>query len=93
MNNEGLMHRELAIQRHQKWQKENPDAYIQRGDFVKIAMREDGTPDEHVWVLVSTVTGKIVSGKLANDPVYLKKVRDGSEVILQYSQIEDHIVS
>jgi uncharacterized protein YegJ (DUF2314 family) len=66
----------------------------QPGDnFAAKAKFVEGNMTEWMWVEVATITASGITGKLANDPVHVKNVKDGDAVSKPLSEIDDWIIS
>src|SRR5688572_27516950 len=93
--NIGSMHINDANKRHEKWQRENKDTPINKGEYVKVGfVTEDPEKKEHMWVEVTKVSpdGRTVIGTLANEPIVITHMNFGDEVSLLREQIEDHLL-
>ncbi|HEY9773877.1 MAG TPA: DUF2314 domain-containing protein [Planktothrix sp.] len=56
--------------------------------FVKSPFTQDGKT-EHMWVSVQTINGDNIVGTLQNDPVEVRKMKNGQRVLCSVSEIED----
>jgi uncharacterized protein YegJ (DUF2314 family) len=63
------------------------------GDFIKAEFKEDSTGEsEWMWVRVDHAddVGRVVFGKLDNEPVVNKNLRRGMELAVSFENIRDH---
>ena len=68
----------------------------ERGDFVKVEVRDEGTgQSEWMWVRVddSDDERRLVFGKLDNEPIVHTNMRLGMELGVSYDHIRDHRTS
>lgn len=56
--------------------------------YVKFGFVE-GDQTEHLWVAVSALTATMARGTIANDPVFLTKLRSGGKVEVELAKISD----
>jgi len=66
---------------------------FRKGDYVKVEVRDEASGhSEWMWVLVdhSDDEGKLVFGKLDNQPVVNTDMRLGMELAISYDKIRDH---
>ena len=85
--------KDCAEMRKMDWQDHNKNIKIKKGDFVKVALRDDGMEEqEHCWVHVTEVSknGNIIWGILDNIPVILKTHNYKEPVVLKRDEIEDY---
>ena len=85
------IHTKCANQRHNKWQKENPNLKVMIGDYCKIKF-EDGDSSEHMWVKITKLRyPNKFTGTLDNVPVLVKNVTCDTVVLFTYQDIEQHL--
>jgi uncharacterized protein YegJ (DUF2314 family) len=64
-----------------------------KGDYVKVEIREQTSGEsEWMWVLVdhSDDEGRLLFGKLDNEPIVNQDMRLGMELAVSYDNIRDH---
>lgn len=67
-------------------------AFERRGpnqEFGVKALFRDGEHGEWMWVAVSSIDGEAIQGKLGNEPVDVRSVREGDSVTVQASEVGD----
>lgn len=82
-----------ADKRLEKWQQDNKDLTISKGDFVKIAFySEDRTRKEWMWVEINDVIDqRAFVGKLSNTPEVVEDIQYGDVIALHRYQICEYI--
>ena len=85
------VHVDCAKERLEAWQKENKDLVLKPGMFVKKEFSNAGKT-EHMWVIISEVRGSKIAGVLDNDPIFLENIKCGDRVVLDRSEIEEHVI-
>lgn len=83
---------ECGQERLQKWQEENKDTIIEKGDFVKIPFIQeiDGKKKtEWMWCVVNKISKnqQVIIGILDNDPMYVTDVKCGNKYRFGRNQI------
>lgn len=80
-----------AEKRKARWQEENVNTVIKRGDYVEIGVNQMNLPTEHLWFIVEEVKGSLIKGKLNNAPIIITFLKDGDEYYFHREAIEAHI--
>jgi uncharacterized protein YegJ (DUF2314 family) len=70
----------------QLWNQKRPGEYS-----VKFALNHDGNT-EHIWLIVTKISGNTIRGRLQNTPIYATQYRLGQVMTIQKAQVEDWIV-
>ena len=91
LRNIGIVHPHCVDARTAKWQAENTDTKIQRGDYVKTRF-VDGDKVEHMWVLVSSIIKGKIHGVLNNDPILVTNIKCDDKVIINRSDVSQHML-
>ncbi len=86
--NMGGIHRECAEKRVQEWQKKK--TRLKPGDFVKTHFEDETGSREHMWVLIKTINGDLITGELNNDPQIVTALNCGDTVTIHRRDISDH---
>ena len=90
LSNIGIVHPQYADERTAKWQAENKDTKIHRGDYVKTRF-VDGDKIEHMWVCVSSIIKDKIHGVLNNDPILVTNIKCDDKVIINRSDVSAHM--
>lgn len=103
LHNMGIVDRENSIARHKKWQEENKDLILKKGDCVKMGfdISEDmAVPPgvlreraEHMWVCITDCDSsqKTFRGTLENDPILARNFENGDKVKFKREEIEAYM--
>lgn len=97
LSNIGNICPDCAEDRRTKWQEENKNTVIKKGDAIKAKFVDHKEKaKEHMWVRVTDVTViskdlTLISGILDNDPFLVKNKKLGDEVIVSRADVEQHL--
>ncbi len=78
---------DCSDQRRKDFHEENPECNLTPGDYIKVAVQDDGET-EHMWFKVLFIDGDKIVGQLDNYPVVVTNISYGDDFEFTYQDVE-----